>query len=95
MYKGLRLTSWKILEIYAPIIPKIIIIIPPINNIEAIKLGHPKTVNPQLKYPIITQADKINEKTDKIKPRPIANFKGLSEKAIKMSVANLTLFLKV
>jgi hypothetical protein len=49
------------------------------NNIEAIKLGHPRTVNPQLKYPMITQADKINENTDKIKPRPIANFKGLSE----------------
>ena len=76
-------------------IPKTTSIAPPVNKIDAIKLGQPNTAKPQLNAPTSTQIDNKSETSDINSPITIANRKGLPENEMIMSAARLSRFLIV
>ena len=55
-------------------------------------LGHPITVNPQLIYPIKIQIKIKKDSPESASPKPIANFKGRSEKDRIISSAKFNRF---
>lgn len=92
MYKGLRLTSLKILPMYIPIIPNTIRIIPVENKILAIKLAHPVTKYFfAIAFSTIIRNSK-NEVVEKKAPKSIEIFSGLFENDIIISTASDNLF---
>ena len=62
------------------------------KKIENIKLVQPVTENPQLNLPYTSKKAIIVEKVEIRTHNPIANFKGLSEKAMMISEASFIRF---
>jgi hypothetical protein len=60
-----------------PRIPITVKIIPPMNKIATIILGHPKTVNSYLNAPIMIQRKVKIENNDVSNPKSIARWRGL------------------
>ena len=68
---------------------------PVVKKMEAIKLAQPETVKPPVRTPNTITIPPMNDITDIRIPTEVAIFRGRTENATMMSIANLSLFRNV